>query len=389
MANRNLEDSTSLPGILADYQPVDAELTALAGLTSAANKGIQFTGSGTAATYDLTAAGKALLDDADAAAQRTTLGIGNVENTAISTWAGSTNLTTLGTVGTGTWQGTVVGAQYGGTGVNNSTRTLTISTNAGTLAFSSASSTLTIPETGTAALLGTGNAFTAAQTAQRDGIGATSTDGLILINATAAASGAQQWGPRVRLTAQGFKTNSTAASQTVDWIVENRPVQGAANPSTTLVFASQINGGGFVDLLTLAPAAVGCTIAAHFAPTVTNTYNFGSSGSRWKDSFFAGAMLARTTSFVAAAVGDITIIAKGFTSQTANLTEWQDVSNNVLSSISENGYFTTRKVAAPADGELAASEVALWFDATNGAAKLKIKGKSANGTVVTGEVALA
>ncbi len=57
----------------ARYQPLDTELTALAGVTSAANKGIQFTGSGTAATYDLTTAGKALLDDADAAAQRATL----------------------------------------------------------------------------------------------------------------------------------------------------------------------------------------------------------------------------------------------------------------------------------------------------------------------------
>jgi len=54
------------------------------------------------------------------------------------------NITTVGTIGTGTWQGTLIGSTYGGTGVNNSGRTLTINTNSGTIAFGNSSKTLTI-----------------------------------------------------------------------------------------------------------------------------------------------------------------------------------------------------------------------------------------------------
>lgn len=47
---------------------------------------------------------------------KTDVGLANVENTALSTWAGSTNVTTLGTVGTGTWNATTIGISKGGTG---------------------------------------------------------------------------------------------------------------------------------------------------------------------------------------------------------------------------------------------------------------------------------
>jgi hypothetical protein len=72
------------------------------------------------------------------------VGLTNVENTALSTWAGTSNITTLGTIGSGTWQGGVISSTYGGTGVNNGGRTLTINTNNGTLSFTNASTTLTI-----------------------------------------------------------------------------------------------------------------------------------------------------------------------------------------------------------------------------------------------------
>ena len=73
----NLNADNLATGTVANAR-LDAELAAIGGLTSAADKGIQFTGVGTAGTFDLTTAGKALLDDADAAAQRTTLGLGSI-----------------------------------------------------------------------------------------------------------------------------------------------------------------------------------------------------------------------------------------------------------------------------------------------------------------------
>jgi hypothetical protein len=47
------------------------------------------------------------------------LGLGNVENISISTWSGTSSLTTVGTITSGVWSGTAVAVENGGTGATS------------------------------------------------------------------------------------------------------------------------------------------------------------------------------------------------------------------------------------------------------------------------------
>ncbi len=91
-----------IPDLSGTYQPLDADLTAIGGLSPSND--------------DIIQRKAGVWTNRTMAQLKADLSLNNVENTALSTWAGSANITTLGTIATGTWNGSVIGSNYGGAG---------------------------------------------------------------------------------------------------------------------------------------------------------------------------------------------------------------------------------------------------------------------------------
>lgn len=77
-------------GDIVDPAFLSANLTALAGLTGAADKGVYFTAAGAMAVYDLTVFGRSVVATADATALRTLLGLGTAATRNATTSATDT-----------------------------------------------------------------------------------------------------------------------------------------------------------------------------------------------------------------------------------------------------------------------------------------------------------
>lgn len=86
------------------YSSAANTLAKLAGNTTTTKQFLSQTGTGTVSAAP-----------AWSTVSKSDVGLSSVENTALSTWAGSSNVTTLGTIGTGTWSGTNIALNKGGT----------------------------------------------------------------------------------------------------------------------------------------------------------------------------------------------------------------------------------------------------------------------------------
>jgi len=193
--------------------------------------------------------------------------------------AGNASLTTVGTIGTGTWNGSVIGATYGGTGVNNGANTLTISGASRTLdqdvASGSSPTFIGTNFSGTAGSLTAGTATTATSAGKSTNIA----NGL-----------ANQIPYQTGADTTGFITAPTNSNTVLQWT-------GSAYTWATIssvATATNIAGGAINRIpVQTGSGATGFVVA----PTVTNTYL------QWNGTAFVFAAVTGATGGTVTSVG--------------------------------------------------------------------------------------
>lgn len=170
-----------------------------------------------------------------------------------ATYVGQTSITTLGTITTGTWTGSVIGSSYGGAGTVNGI----LKANGSGVVSAAVAGTDYLEPSGSGAalsgvwLLASGGTLSGANTVTLTttnsltllsaALGTSVTPSFLIRNTTAAAAGAQQYSPTRRIEGQGWKTNATAASQSV-WFDETVvTVQGTAAPTGVYQLRAAVN----------------------------------------------------------------------------------------------------------------------------------------------------
>lgn len=182
--------------------------------------------------------------------------------------SGNTKTINLGTGGVsgsttainiGSANGTTVTVNSLGSGLVKSTSGVLSNATAGTDYIASVNVNSTLSGAGTTASalginLSNANTWTALQTFNSNGLGTSTTDGILVDNTTAAALGAQQISPSIHLMGNGWGTTA-GTSQSIDYRINVLPVQ-AAVASGSLQFLAATNGGAYTAVATISSGGI-------------------------------------------------------------------------------------------------------------------------------------
>ena len=219
------------------------------------------------------ASAKAFYIDGTSVLNATTLGSGVT----------GSSLTSVGTIGTGSWQGSVIGSTYGGTGVNNGTKIITLGgsfTTSGahnTTLTTTDNTTLTLPSTGTLATTGNLSQFAATTSAQLAGVISDETGSGALVFATSPTLVTPTLGVasatsvnKVVLTVPATSATLTIADGKT--ITVSNTLTFTGTDTSTIAFTT----GGTVAYTTAKLSQFGATTSAELAGVVSDDTGSGS-----------------------------------------------------------------------------------------------------------------
>jgi len=194
---------------------------------------------------------------------------------AMNSLTGGTSIVTLGTIGTGVWNGTIITGQYGGTGVANTGKTITLGGNLTTSgAFTttltvSANTSVTLPTTGTLATL------TGTESLTNKKLGSLTTNGLVT---TSGADGTLS----VTTLGTGVATFlSTPSSANLISVVTDETGTGSLVFATSPTLTTPTIGvatATSVNKVAITAPATSATLTIADGTTISTAGNFSTSG---------------------------------------------------------------------------------------------------------------
>lgn len=261
------------------------------------------------------------------------VGLSLVENTALSTWAGSSNITTLGTIATGVWSASAIGATKGGTGQSTYTT--------GDILVATATNTLGKLSAGTSGYVLKSNGVGVAPSWQVDATGGVAGVTSVTASAPLASSGGTT--PNITITTASTSTNGALTS--TDWNTFNSKMNGSGTV-TSGVFPIY-NGTGGKDLAesflsaNLSHGGITNTISTTgvYSATFVNTNNTGGAG----------------------------LLVKGGVGSSSNIVKFNDYANNARFSINGSGAVFAKSLT------VGVTDTVLYWDSTLGEIRRGLK----------------